>query len=335
MTGLPEPVASWLAGLQAVDIVLLGILALFALDGVRRGFIASALGLLGIAATIAVAVQWYPVVASLLAEQTDWPPLITSAAAFLAVLLAAQIAVVIAVKLILLVLRPVRLLLGPLKLADHALGIVPGLLQGLLVAALLVTGVRLFPFVPGLAAAFERSDVASAIASRADQLTPLLTDKLADLAQDGVPFPARILHPDEEIRIPAQQSLSPDPAMEEAMLALVNAERSKEGLRPLAMDAQLRTAARGHSAEMFRLGYFSHTSPVSGTPADRVRRLAVPFTITGENIAYAPALELAHAGLMASPHHRRNILDPTYTRVGIGVVSAGLAGRMFSQSFAG
>jgi uncharacterized protein YkwD len=86
---------------------------------------------------------------------------------------------------------------------------------------------------------------------------------------------------------------------------------------------------------MFRLGYFSHTSPVSGSPADRLAHAGVAYAASGENLAYAPSVELAHQGLMASPGHRANILEPAYSRVGIGVQNAGLYGRMFTEEFAG
>ena len=45
--------------------------------------------------------------------------------------------------------------------------------------------------------------------------------------------------------------------------------------------------------------------------------------------------EVDEVWLMASPAHRANILEPVYTRVGIGVQDAGLFGRMFTQEFAG
>ena len=54
----------------------------------------------------------------------------------------------------------------------------------------------------------------------------------------------------------------------------------------------------------------------------------------GENIALAPSVETAHRNLMNSPGHRANILDPAFTRVGIGIIVAPGAGLMVSQEFA-
>ena len=46
-----------------------------------------------------------------------------------------------------------------------------------------------------------------------------------------------------------------------------------------------------------------------------------------------PPLEGAHKSLMASPGHRKNILNPNYTHIGIGIVEGGVYGKMFTQLF--
>jgi uncharacterized protein YkwD len=53
----------------------------------------------------------------------------------------------------------------------------------------------------------------------------------------------------------------------------------------------------------------------------------------GENLALAQTLHIAHNGLMHSPGHRANILNPVYKRVGIGIVEGGMHGLMISQEF--
>ena len=85
------------------------------------------------------------------------------------------------------------------------------------------------------------------------------------------------------------------------MLDLVNMERASAGLRPLVADDQLREVARAHSLEMFQSDYFSHTSPTAGSPFDRMHAAGISFVVAGENLAYAPNVQVAHQGLMASP----------------------------------
>ena len=94
-----------------------------------------------------------------------------------------------------------------------------------------------------------------------------------------------------------------------------------------------RPVARQHSEEMFRLKYFGHQSPVSGSPFDRLAAAKISYSRAGENLAYAQSVAVAHRGLMDSEGHRENILRPEFTRVGIGVIAAGSYGRMFTQLF--
>jgi uncharacterized protein YkwD len=124
-----------------------------------------------------------------------------------------------------------------------------------------------------------------------------------------------------------------EPGAEEQMLTLVNTERANAGLTPLVMDDALRQLARMHGADMFRQGYFSHTSRDGRSPFDRMRDAQITWAWAGENLALAATTEFAHQGLMNSPGHRANILNPQFHRVGIGVLNGGIYGRMFVQEF--
>jgi len=122
---------------------------------------------------------------------------------------------------------------------------------------------------------------------------------------------------------------------ERRMAELINAERAKLGLAPLALDAQLSRVARIKSAEMAERNYFSHQSPVYGSPFEMMRSFGIPFRTAGENIACNRTVEAAHQSLMASQGHRENILNRAFDRVGIGIVDGGPCGKLFTQMFAG
>jgi uncharacterized protein YkwD len=126
---------------------------------------------------------------------------------------------------------------------------------------------------------------------------------------------------------------TPSPADEEAMLVLLNEERTNRGLPALTMNPKARTVARAYSADMFARGYFSHMSLEGKTPFDRMRAGDVEFGAAGENLALAPTLRLAHQGLMNSPGHRANILSREYRTVGIGIIDGGPYGLMVTQDF--
>ncbi|MBC7104585.1 MAG: sporulation protein [Firmicutes bacterium] len=122
---------------------------------------------------------------------------------------------------------------------------------------------------------------------------------------------------------------------EARMLTLVNQARARSGLAPLTADPELVRLARLKARDMIARGYFGHQSPTYGSPFDMLRAAGVSYRYAGENLAGAPDVESAHANLMASPGHRANILNPNYTRVGIGVVDGGPYGKIFVQLFVG
>lgn len=124
-------------------------------------------------------------------------------------------------------------------------------------------------------------------------------------------------------------------AEERRLADLMNAERTRRGLAPLTLDADLSRVAEIKSAEMAERGYFSHQSPVYGSPFEMMKRFGIPFRTAGENIACNRSVDAAHQSLMASQGHRENILNSQFERVGIGIVDGGPCGKLFTQLFAG
>ncbi len=125
----------------------------------------------------------------------------------------------------------------------------------------------------------------------------------------GVPEPAA--------RSIAGTAVEPEQA-EARLLTLLNEARRAAGLADVKPDVELREIALAHATDMRDHHFFSHISPRSGSPEDRVRRSHALISMSGENIAEAPTPESAHAGLMSSPGHRANMLRPEFTHVGIG-----------------
>ena len=321
---------------NAVDIALLVVTALLTINGIRRGFTASITGLASIVASVVLAIRFYPLATGLIPKQWELSPLLANGAGFLAVLILSQVVLAFTLAIIAGMLRPLRPWLAPLIAADHLLGAIPGFVLGIAVAALLLTPLRVLPLPSTVQQSVEESALAGhltrATAAALPQLESLFGRAILStmaLRGDGIveygealqfgPFPL--------------SELQVDAAAENRLLTLVNTARARESLPPLVMDPDLRAVARTHSAEMFRLNYFSHRSPVTGNPADRIRKHNIPYRVAGENLAYAPTVDVAHVGLMNSPDHRHNILAAEYGKIGIGVVSGGIYGKMFTQNF--
>ena len=118
-------------------------------------------------------------------------------------------------------------------------------------------------------------------------------------------------------RLPAN---APNEAIVARILELLNQARTTAGAAPLTLDPALNQLARGHAQDMVDHAFFAHVSPTHGDPARRAAVAHLPVQWTGENIALAQTAEQADQGLMASPGHRMNLLNPLHNRVGIGVV---------------
>ncbi len=126
---------------------------------------------------------------------------------------------------------------------------------------------------------------------------------------------------------------------------LINKIRKENGLNTLKWDEKLSLIAEGHSKDMRDRGYFAHLSPEGENPLDRAEKMdyhcervehhgdsiVIWFSI-GENILLVSGYrrspdEIAKEAVdmwMSSEGHRQNILNPQYTREGIGVAADSL-----------
>ncbi len=120
-------------------------------------------------------------------------------------------------------------------------------------------------------------------------------------------------------------------ALEQQMLDLINAERAKVGVDPLTFNDNLNGASEEHSKWMLQTNTFSHTGPGGNSADQRMEAAGYKLegnALAGENIGWqsergAPGLAddvvQVHQGLMDSPGHRANILNPDYKEIGIGI----------------
>lgn len=108
-------------------------------------------------------------------------------------------------------------------------------------------------------------------------------------------------------------------ALESEVINLINQERSRVGLTPLAEQSQLTQTARSHAEDMACNDFFDHLSPTEGGVIDRVTAQGYDFTEVGEIIAGGFVdSESVVAGWMSSPDHAKNILSKEFTQIGVG-----------------
>jgi hypothetical protein len=125
--------------------------------------------------------------------------------------------------------------------------------------------------------------------------------------------------PTHEVRIAPGEELAEGGLDDDRLARMITAARASVGLPPLARDALLDKVARDHAARMACANELAHEVG-DGDPLERLRAAGVDARNTGENVAHASTLALAHRSLWASPSHRANLLRREFDRVGIAVV---------------
>lgn len=108
-------------------------------------------------------------------------------------------------------------------------------------------------------------------------------------------------------------------AQEQTAGNLLNSDRARYGLARLTIDPQLCRIARIKSEDMRDNQYFAHTSPTYGDVRSMLRQFGYSFSAASENIAHHSTVEKSQAAFLSSPAHRRNILNASFTRCGVGV----------------
>lgn len=138
-----------------------------------------------------------------------------------------------------------------------------------------------------------------------------------------------MIYPGDIITIPQIDTTAR--AYEKEVIRLVNEERAKVGLKALTEDWELSRVARYKSQDMRDNNYFSHTSPVYGSPFDMMKNFGITYKSAGENIARGQINPQAVVkAWMNSSGHRKNILNASYTKIGVGYVAEG---RYWTQMF--
>jgi uncharacterized protein YkwD len=316
--------------LNYIDIILLLIIISSVITGYYRGFILGILDIIRWVGSLVLGLFFYKYLVFIFNTYLDWNSLWVEPVSFF-------IAVIFFSLLIQsLGLAAIRRLPPTIhnQKGNKVLGLVPGIFNGLVTAAILAIILLALPLPEGIQHTARESKLLNGLAGPTDRLETALAPIFEKAVTNNLNN--LTVEPDSKaaVELPFKVTRTrPRPELEAEMLNLVNQERRAKGLKPLVADTALRAVARQHSKDMFNRGYFSHRSPEGSDPFDRIRRANIRFLAAGENLALAPTLSIAHTGLMNSPGHRANILQKRFGRVGIGVIDGGRYGLMVTQNF--
>lgn len=311
-----------------IDLAILGTLLFFTLEAVGRSLILEVLDLVSFLLAFFISFRYYNLPAKFIESQFQIPHGLALVLGFMAAWFLAETIFYLLVRVFLPKLPTIKSKL------TNTLSIVPALFRGLVFISLFLVLLATFPIQPQIKKAVLSSKIGSVILKNAYQLEGPVKKVFGGVTNDTLTFLTIKPKTDERIDLGFKNpSYSVDSQSEEAMISLVNKERTNRGLPALVFDSKLRDVGRVHSKDMFERGYFSHYSPEGKSVADRAADAGVDFLVIGENLAYAPNVDLAHKGLMNSEGHRANILSEDYGKIGIGVIDGGVYGKMFTQVF--
>ncbi len=220
------------------------------------------------------------------------------------------------------------------SVANRAFSILPGLVTGSVYAAIAATLLLSVPINNGVTKETQRSKIANQLNGQIAWLDEKFSPVFGDAAKQTLSRFVKEPESDETVYLHySTTDVQPRSDLEQQMLALVNEERIRRGISPLKFDPQLVPVARAHSTDMFARGYFSHYTLTGKDPFERMKSAGIKFTTAGENLALGRTLKICHEGLMNSPGHKANILNPAFGRMGIGIIDGGIYGLMISQEF--
>lgn len=120
---------------------------------------------------------------------------------------------------------------------------------------------------------------------------------------------------------------------EKEVFELINKQRINNGLKELKVDQELQRVARIKAQDMVDNNYFSHNSPIYGTPFQMLNSFKISYSAAAENIAGNSTNTGVVNSWMNSSGHKANILNSSYNYTGIGVVNSTKYGRIYVQLF--
>ncbi|TET98434.1 MAG: CAP domain-containing protein [Anaerolineales bacterium] len=167
--------------------------------------------------------------------------------------------------------------------------------------------------------------------------TPPPTSQIATASNTPVPPPTSTNQPPPPsstspppTSTPTHTALPPTPtsgicnpsgngSLESSLIQLINQERQSRDIGTLSQQSQLTAAARVHSEDMACNDFVDHRGSDGLWPWDRARDQGYTYSAIAENIfAGSSSAQSIFNGWMNSPGHRDNMLNPTYTEIGVG-----------------
>jgi uncharacterized protein YkwD len=313
-----------------IDLIIILVLIYFATEAWRHGFWVILVDFISFLSSLLISFRAYKYIAAIFQTNFNLTRSISNALGFLvtAIVLEALIGFILA-----------RFLWHlPKKFWKHRinkfLGIIPGICEGLILIAFILTLILSLPVNPQIKNKVADSKIGKIILNQTLGLEKSINEIFGGAIEDSLTY--LTIKPGSKERISLtveRENFKVDEESETKMFKLVNEERKKQGIKELEWNSKIVLVARNYAQKMWQERYFGHVSPEGEDVGDRLNKARIKFGLAGENLALAPTVSTAFTGLMNSEGHRENILDKRFRKVGIGVIDNGFYGKMFVQVF--
>lgn len=315
-----------------VDLVILLVLAYYIFEAIRHGLLVILTDFVSFLASLLISLSLYRFVSEILQNNFGLVGSVSNAVGFL-------ITAILTEALLGFVFAAILSRIGPkFKLQDKKiskfLAVIPAVGEGLIIVSIVVSLIVALPIKPSVKKDVLDSKIAGYLIKRTTQLDRSINDIFGGVIEDSLTY--LTIRPGSTETIPLTSEvleLKVDEVSESRIFNLVNEERRKAGVPELSLRSEVVPIARSHAKDMWQRKYFSHVSPEGKDVGTRLDDGNIDYTFAGENLALAPSVTTAHTGLMNSEGHRANILEPSFKRMGIGVIDNGVYGKMFVQIF--
>lgn len=315
-----------------VDALIILALLIYAYLGYRRGFFASTAEFMGFILGLAIAFALSKPLGGFFAGFLDLPRSILDLGAFMLLWMVTELAVSRGWRLASRSL-PQHLTDAP---ANRFGGVVPGVAKGVAFVTILLLIVASAPIPASSKAPFVESAIGERLLAVGTTFQQQINGVFGEALRDTLAFKTVKTGSSETTELGFTTKDASECLQDaKALFDEANRERADRDLPTLVWDDKLRRVGLAHSRDMLARGYFSHVNPDGEDPFDRMADAGITYSVAGENLAFAPTVDIAHTGLMNSPGHRANILKDDFRRLGIGCADGGVRGQMFSQEFTG
>lgn len=313
-----------------VDLLIIVVLLSYASDAFRRGFWAIIGDFVSFFGSLLIALRLYQNTANFLGKNFGLAHSISNALGFLFTAIFIQFLLSYFLSWIFSKV-PEKFLKHKL---NKLLGIIPALGEGVIVVSFFLTLVVALPLQAWIKRDVTNSKIGNYLIKQTAGIERAINEVFGGVIEDSLT--SFTIKPGSGESIPLSSEISEltvDETSETQMFDLVNQERKKAGVAELIWAPGIVPVSRAHAKDMWERKYFSHYSPEGDDVGDRLDEAGIKYFLAGENLALAPTVATAHNGLMNSEGHRANILEPSFKKIGIGVIDNGIYGKMFVQVF--